>query len=59
MPWTIETAKKHNKRANAKWVRIANGALRDGHSEGSAIRIANAAIKGGKKRKKVNPAKAL
>lgn len=45
MPWTVETAKKHNKNANATWVRIANDALKRGHSDASAIRIANAAIK--------------
>lgn len=58
MPWTVKTAKKHNKNANATWIRIANGALRDGHSEASAIRMASAAIKKGRN-KKGNPARAV
>ena len=49
MPWTGATFRKHNKRlsphASAVAAKIATHALASGKSEGSAIRIANAAVK--------------
>lgn len=49
MPWTAQDAQKKTKKADTdakkkKWAKIANAALRSGKSEGSAIRIANAAM---------------
>lgn len=57
MPWTAKDAKRHTKKANTpakrrKWSKIANSALRKGSSEGSAIRQANAAVKGKRRRKR-------
>lgn len=52
MPWDTKSAKKHNKNADSTWVKIANGALKSGHDDASAIRIANAAKK--KLQEKVN-----
>lgn len=49
MPWTAADAPSHTKKANTAkkrelWAEIANRELRQGASEGSAIRQANAAI---------------
>ncbi|HUT61464.1 MAG TPA: hypothetical protein VNA25_26755 [Phycisphaerae bacterium] len=49
MPWTVRSAKKHNRKAGKRWVRIANRVLKDTGDEGRAIRIASGVIK--KKRK--------
>lgn len=52
MPWSASDAMGHTKKADTpakqkKWATIANAALDDGHDEGSAVRIANAAISKG------------
>ena len=49
MPWTARDSKRHTKKANTPkkrkmWAKIANAWLKKGHSEGSAIRVANAAV---------------
>ena len=49
MPWEAKDATSKTKKANTPekqslWARIANQELRNGASEGSAIRQANAAI---------------
>lgn len=54
MPWTGENFKsRHNKKLSAsqakKAAKIANGVLADGGTDASAIRIANAAVKKGKR----------
>ena len=53
MPWTPSKAKKHNKKAvgkkAAKWSATANAVLEKTGDDAQAIRIANAAIKKGKK----------
>jgi len=53
MPWSVKDVGKHNKGLSAKkkrqWTDVANSALRRGASDASAIRQANAAVKGGKK----------
>jgi len=56
MPWTATDAKRHTAKANtpakrSQWAKVANSALRSGADEGSAIRQANAAV-GGRKRRK-------
>jgi uncharacterized protein YdaT len=53
MPWTPSDAVSHTKKANTKkkrkiWASVANKALRDGASEGEAVRKANSAVKKGK-----------
>lgn len=55
MPWTPSTFKKrHNQKLTTaqsqKAARIANGILRKTGNEASAIRIANAEVKRGKKK---------
>lgn len=55
MPWSSKDAKRHTKAASSPkrkraWSEIANKALKSGYSEGSAIRIANTAVKKVKKR---------
>ena len=50
MPWTSSDAKRHTKKATTparakRWAAVANSALSSGKSEGSAVRIANAALK--------------
>lgn len=45
MPWTVKTAKKHNRNADEQWVRVANKVLAETGDEGRAIREANAVIK--------------
>ena len=49
MPWSAKSAKRKTRAANSPrrkraWAKIANKALKSGKDEGSAIRIANAAI---------------
>lgn len=58
MPWhTTADVRRHNKRvakdpAKArKWRSMANALLREGHSEASAIRIANAHFEEGRGKK--------
>lgn len=45
MPWTPETAKKHNKKADNTWTKVANSALKSGKSDASAIKIANSVLR--------------
>ena len=58
MPWTSRSVRRHNRaaarspRKKRAWVRTANGALRRGASEGSAIRQANAAARRVKRKKR-------
>ena len=57
MPWDLEDATRHTKKANtakkkSQWAAVANIALASGDSEGSAIRQANAVIKKRKRKKK-------
>jgi len=49
VPWTAGDATKHTKKASsarlrALWASAANSALSSGNSEGSAVRIGNAAV---------------
>jgi hypothetical protein len=48
MPWSPDDAPRHNKKATGAkapvWAKVANGALKRGLTEGSAIREANAAV---------------
>lgn len=51
MPWKPKDATKHTKKADTpekrrRWAKIANHSLERGQSEASAIRQANAAVKG-------------
>jgi uncharacterized protein YdaT len=60
VPWTPGSISKHNKRAKtAKQKRqladIANSALRRGHSEGEAIRMANGVLKRERRNKTMYP----
>jgi len=54
MPWTKTQAKQHNKRATGakgkQWSATANAVLEKTGDDAKAIRIANAAIKRGKKK---------
>lgn len=55
MPWTPSSSIRFTKKARSKkkkrqWSSTANAVLRRGGSEGSAVRIANAAVKRKKKR---------
>ncbi len=55
MPWTSADATRHTKKATSKiakrqWSDVADGALKRGASEGSAIRQANAVVKRRKQR---------
>jgi hypothetical protein len=58
LPWTGRSARGFTKKARSpaakrKWAKVANKVLRSGKSEGAAVRIANAVVKkGGRKRKK-------
>ncbi len=50
MPWKAKDAKKHTKKAKSAkqqrmWEHIANSMLERGHSEGAAIRAANAKVR--------------
>jgi|SoimicMinimDraft_3_1059731.scaffolds.fasta_scaffold217261_2 translation initiation factor 2 alpha subunit (eIF-2alpha) len=49
MPWTVQTAKRHNKNANEAWTKVANSILKKYGDDAKAIKIANAAIKKVKK----------
>jgi uncharacterized protein YdaT len=49
MPWKAGDAVDHTGKADTPkrkrmWMEIANQALKDGHSDASAIRMANAAV---------------
>lgn len=54
VPWDSKSFKKHNKKLSdaqaKKAARIANAILEKTGDEGKAIRIANAAVKKGKKK---------
>lgn len=59
MPWTMESATKHTKKAGSaatkrQWASTANAVLAKSGDDAKAIRIANAAVKKhpSKKRKK-------
>ena len=57
MPWEASDATRHTKKADTPkeqslWARIANRMLESGHSDGSAIRVANSVIKKGHKKRK-------
>lgn len=50
MPWTEADAERHQKKANTDekrriWARKANAMLDHGYDEGTAIRMANAAVR--------------
>lgn len=50
MPWTAKDVPEKTKKAKTaaqkrQWLHVANGALKDGDSEGAAIRKANGVIK--------------
>lgn len=50
MPWTMESAIKHTKRAKSgatkkQWAATANAVLKKTGDEAKAVRIANAAVK--------------
>jgi hypothetical protein len=49
MPWTLESALRHTKKAStpakrAQWASTANAVLKSSGDEGKAVRIANAAV---------------
>jgi hypothetical protein len=46
------TKKAKTKSKKKKWSKVANAVLKDSGDEGKAVRIANAAVKKGKKKKK-------
>lgn len=53
MPWSASDALKHTHKADTpekqkRWAEIANAAKEKGDTDASAIRIANAAIRGRK-----------
>lgn len=55
MPWNAGDAKRHTKKATSpkkqrQWTHVADGALKHGASEGSAIRQANAVVKRNKRK---------
>lgn len=57
MPWKPSDAERHTKKASTpfkqrKWSEIANQLLKEGYSEGAAIRIANSIIKNGGRKKR-------
>lgn len=57
MPWTPKDAARHTKKAQSpkrkrQWSKTANSVLSRGGSEGSAVRIANAAVKKSSKTKR-------
>jgi len=56
MPWKSSSAKGFTKKATTAkkkraWSKTANSVLKRGGSEGSAVRIANAAVKKARKKK--------
>lgn len=60
MPWTAGSIAKHNKRAKTPKQKrqlrdIANSALKSGHSEGEAIRMANGVLKRERRNKTMYP----
>lgn len=61
MPWTMESAGKHTKKATTgakkqQWASTANAVLEKSGDEGKAVRIANAAVKKHPSKKKVKKA---
>lgn len=55
MPWKPEDAKRHSKKADSpaqkrRWSEIANAVLEESGDEGKAIRIANARMRGERKK---------
>lgn len=57
MPWSANDSTRFTKKANTPakkdlWAKVANDALRRGLSEGAAVREANAAVAGVKKKKR-------
>lgn len=57
MPWSPGDATRHTRKAKSgaakkQWSSTANAVLAKGGSEGSAVRIANAAVKKRKKSKR-------
>jgi uncharacterized protein YdaT len=60
MPWDSRSIAKHNKRAKTPKQRrqladIANSALKSGHSEGEALRMANGVLKRERRAKTLYP----
>lgn len=55
MPWTKADAEKHNKKAKgkagAKWAKVANAALEEYGDDATAVKVANAAIAKGKRKR--------
>ena len=56
MPWSAKDATRHTKKATSpkrkrQWSKVANSVLSRGASEGSAVRMANAAVKKSKQKK--------
>ncbi len=57
MPWKAKDSAKHTRKAKSKkakrmWSKVANAVLKGGGSEGSAVRIANSAVKKARRKKK-------
>lgn len=57
MPWSSGDAMRHTKKANTPakqklWAKVANDALFRGLGDGTAVREANAAVAGVKKKRK-------
>lgn len=57
MPWTAKDASKHTKKADTpaekkQWAKTANVVLKSSKDEGKAVRIANASIAKGEKKKR-------
>lgn len=57
MPWTAKDASKHTKKADTpaekkQWAKTANAVLKSSKNEGKAVRIANASIAKGDKKKR-------
>lgn len=57
MPWTAKDANKHTKKADTpaekkQWAKTANAVLKSSKNEGKAVRVANASIAKGDKKKK-------
>lgn len=57
MPFTASDAIRHTRKASTakksrQWAAVANSLLKSGKSEGAAIRVANAAVSGRKKKRR-------
>jgi len=60
MPWTMESAGKHTKKAKSpstkkQWASTANAVLEKSGDEAKAVRVANAAVKKHPSKKKKLP----